>query len=54
VVTVSELQAKVASRFDRLDLPSWINPHPNMASPREEEYSRVTDSERYRVVHSRA
>ena len=54
MVTVSELQAKVASRFDRLDLPSWINPHPNMASPREEEYSRVSDSERYRVVHSRA
>jgi len=51
---VSELQAQVASRFERLTLPSWIDPHPDRASPREEEYSRVTDSERYRVVHSRA
>jgi hypothetical protein len=54
VVTVSELQAQVASRFERLNLPSWINPHPSMASPGEEEYSRVTDPERYRVVHARA
>jgi len=54
VVTVSDLQAQVASRFALLDLPSWINPHPNMASPRAQEYSRVTDPERLRVVHSRA
>jgi len=54
VVTASDLQAQVASRFELLDLPSWINPHPNMASPRTEEYSRVTDPERLRVVHSRA
>jgi hypothetical protein len=54
VVTVSDLQAQVASRFELLDLPSWTNPHPNMASPLAEEYSRVTDPERSRVVHSRA
>ena len=54
MVTASDLQAQVASRFELLDLPSWINPHPNGASPRAEEYSRVTDPERLRVVHSRA
>ena len=51
---MSDLQAQVASRFELLDLPSWINPHPNMASPCAQEYSRVTDPERWRVVHSRA
>ncbi len=54
MVTVSELQARVASRFERLDLPSWPDPHPGMVSPREEEYSRVSEPERYRVVHARA
>ncbi len=54
VVTVSELQAQVVSRFERLSPPSWVAPRPPGAAPREEEYSRVTDPERYRVVHSRA
>ena len=54
MVTVNDLQAQVASRFEMLDLPSWINPHPNGVSPRAEEYSRVTDPERFGVVHSRA
>ncbi|WP_407344236.1 DUF6226 family protein [Pengzhenrongella phosphoraccumulans] len=54
MVTVIDLQAQVASRFELLDLPEWVNPHPNMASPRAQEYSRVTDPERWRVVHSRA
>lgn len=54
MVTVSELQSRVASDFARLDLPAWPNPRPGMASPREEEYSRVTDPQRYRVVHARA
>lgn len=51
---MSELQAQVASRFERLNLPSWNNPHPGPASPGDEEYSRITDPERYRVVHARA
>lgn len=51
---MSELRAQVTSRFERLNLPSWDNPHPTMASPGEEEYSRVTDPGRYRVVHARA
>lgn len=54
VATVSEVRARVASRFERLGLASWPDPHPDMASPLEQEYSRVTDPERYRVVHVRA
>ncbi len=54
MVSVSELQARVASGFDALGLPSWPDPHPDMGAPRDEEYSRVTDPGRYRVVHARA
>ena len=54
MVTVSELQALVAASFELLNLPSWPNPHPGLISPREEVYSRVTNPERYRVVHARA
>ena len=53
MVSVSELQARVDSRFESLDLPSWPDPHPGRVAPREE-YSRVTEPERYRVVHARA
>ncbi|MFL6128566.1 MAG: DUF6226 family protein [Mycobacteriales bacterium] len=35
-------------------MPSWPSPHPGMSSPREEEYSRVTEPERFRIVHARA
>jgi hypothetical protein len=52
--TVSELQASVASRYARLHLPSWPDPHPAMTSPPDEEYSRLTDPGRYRIVHARA
>lgn len=51
---LAELRAQVASRFDLLGLPSWPDPHPDMAAPRDEEYSRVTDPGRYAVVHARA
>ena len=34
MVSLSDMQARVASHFDRLDLPSWPDPHPDMASPR--------------------
>lgn len=52
--TVSELQARVASAYERLDLPTWPDPHPGRVSPRDEEYSRLTDPGRYRIVHARA
>jgi hypothetical protein len=54
VVGVDELRARVAVSYDRLGMPSWPNPHPGTASPREEEYSRVTDPGRYRIVHARS
>ena len=33
--------------------PGWPDPHPGMASPLEEEYSRVTDVGKYRILESR-
>lgn len=54
VVTVDELQARVASSYADLALPSWADPHPDRRSPAEEEYSRLTDPQRYRIVHARA
>lgn len=54
MVTVADLRARVVAEYQRHPLPSWPNPHPDMASPRDEEYSRVTDPERYRIVHARA
>lgn len=53
VVTVDELQDQMAKRYAALDLPAWPDPHPDR-SPRDEEYSRLTDPERYRIVHARA
>jgi hypothetical protein len=54
MTTVSELQRQVASRYELLDLPTWPDPHPERASPQDEEYSRLTDPGRYRIVHARA
>ncbi len=51
-MTTAELQTEVGTRFARLGLPSWPDPHPDR-SPREDEYSRVTDPARYGVVHAR-
>ena len=54
MVTLGELRARVAATYDRLGMPSWPNPHPGGTPARDEEYSRVTEPERYRVVHARA
>ncbi|MGC4868117.1 DUF6226 family protein [Micromonospora sp. DT53] len=54
MVRLDELQAQVAVRYDNLGLPSWPNPHAGTASPREEEYERVTEPDRYGIVHARA
>lgn len=51
---LDELRAQVVANYEGLDLPSWPDPHPGRASPREEEYSRVTDPGRYRIVPARA
>ncbi|MFW6599219.1 DUF6226 family protein [Propionibacteriaceae bacterium Y2011] len=54
MVGVDELRTEVSTRADRLGLPRWPAPRPPMASPRDEEYSRVTEPGRYRIVHERA
>lgn len=54
MVTLDDLRAQVAAAYDRLGAPAWPDPHPGRTSPREEEYSRVTDPERYRIVQLRA
>ena len=54
MTTPAELREQVSTRYDALDLPSWPDPHPGHAMPRDEEYSRLRDPERYRVVHARA
>jgi hypothetical protein len=54
MVTLSELQTQVSARYDRLGAPAWPDPHPGRVAPRDEEYSRITEPERYRIVHLRA
>lgn len=50
--TLTDLRAEVDARFARLGLPAWPDPHPDRPPP-DEQYSRVTDPARYRVVHAR-
>ena len=54
MVSLDEVRWRVARSYERLDLPSWPDPHPHGASPQEDEYSRVTEPDRYRIVHARA
>ena len=51
---IEERRAQVAARYAARDLPCWPAHRPPMDSPRDEEYSRVTDPARYRIVHERA
>ncbi len=51
---INDLRAQVAAHYDRLGMPSWPNPHPEPRSVAAEEYSRVTEPERFRIVHARA
>ncbi|UQS26546.1 DUF6226 family protein [Amycolatopsis thermalba] len=53
-MTAEDLRARVAESYARLRMPSWPDPHADPDFPRDEEYSRVTDPGRYRVVHARA
>ncbi|GAB3095618.1 DUF6226 family protein [Isoptericola nanjingensis] len=53
-MTPDVLRARVAAAYDRLGLPSWPPPRPEGVEPRDEEYSRVSDLHKYRVVHGRA
>ena len=54
MTTLPRLRTEVARRYAALDLPTWPAPHPDGAPPREEEYSRVTDPQRYRIAAARA
>ncbi len=54
MATWRDLQAAVAARYARLGPPAWPDPHPGGAEARDEEYSRLTDPERYALVHLRA
>ncbi|MEL7978021.1 DUF6226 family protein [Isoptericola sp. F-RaC21] len=53
-MTPEGLRARVADAYDRLGLPSWPPPRAEGDEPRDEEYSRVSDLHKYRVVHGRA
>ncbi|MCV7565684.1 DUF6226 family protein [Micrococcus luteus] len=53
MTTLPRLRTEVARRYAALDLPTWPAPHPDGAPPREEEYSRVTDPQRYRIAGAR-
>ncbi|GGM59524.1 DUF6226 family protein [Dactylosporangium sucinum] len=53
MVTLDELRARVAADYAPLGLPSWPDPHPGGAAPREEEYSRLTEPMRYRILRRR-
>ncbi|MDY6054530.1 DUF6226 family protein [Micrococcus sp.] len=54
MTTTDHLRAEVARRFAALDMPSWPAPHAEDSAPAEEEYSRVSEPERYRIVIERA
>ena len=54
MTTLQRLRSEVARRYAALGLPAWPDPHPDGAPPREEEYSRVTDPQRYRIAAARA
>ncbi|WP_166844166.1 DUF6226 family protein [Isoptericola sp. BMS4] len=51
---LEELIARVHGEYARAGMPSWPPPRPDGAEAREEEYSRVSDVHKYRVVHARA
>ena len=54
MVTLVEMHERVAATYGQLGLPSWPDPHPGTTSPRDDEYSRVTQPQRYRIVQARA
>jgi hypothetical protein len=54
MTTVGDVEARVAATYEDLGLPAWPDPHAGMGSPDDEEYSRLTDPGRYRIVHARA
>ena len=54
MTSIDRLQAEVEDRWSRRDTPSWPDPHTGGRDSLPEEYERVTDPDRYRIVHERA
>jgi Family of unknown function (DUF6226) len=56
VITEADLLPAVDEAFavTGTGLSPWPDPHPNLRSPREDEYSRVTDAAKWRIVGARA
>lgn len=52
-MNLTTLTDAVEAAYASADAPSWPDPHPDR-QPSDEEYSRVTDPSRYRIVGSRA
>ena len=50
MTTIADVRTGVNRVFDALGAPSWSNPHADHFVAAEEEYSRVTDPERYHVL----
>ncbi|WP_433833381.1 DUF6226 family protein [Actinoplanes sp. CA-015351] len=51
---MGELRQRVNDHYNAEHQPSWPNPHPGGGPTEDEsEYSRVTDPDRYRIVHAR-
>jgi len=50
MTTIADVRTGVNRVFDALGAPSWSNPHADHSVAAEEEYSRVTDPERYHVL----
>jgi hypothetical protein len=49
-----DLLPAVAAHYARASMPAWSPPRPADVEAQPEEYERVTDPQRYRVVHARA
>ena len=50
MTTIADVRTEVDRVFDALNAPSWPDPHADNQIAAEEEYSRVTDPQRYRAL----
>lgn len=56
MVTTADLLGAVQRSFavTARELSPWPDPHPNLAAPADDEYSRVSDPAKWRIVRARA
>ncbi|WP_460852781.1 DUF6226 family protein [Nocardioides montaniterrae] len=52
---MDDLLARVQAAFTvtGIDHPGWPDPHPDLAAPADEEYSRCLDATKYRILRAR-